>query len=205
MTERRDHCVVRVSLAALAAWLVFPAAVLAQVMPAPSMQPASSWTVRASAGPATSGADGSQGGPQLQLAVERALSQKWSVRIESRTLWTPYDPAANPAAVTSTTQLGFGAAMIKIVRPSPLTHAYVGGGAAYLVTSFHPTSPSHDHALGLLGIVGVEFHPQSRRWNALIEVFLQGRPMPVELANGQTSLAQIGISFGVSLPVRKAG
>ena len=77
-------------------------------------------------------------------------------------------PAANPAPVTSTTQLEFGLAMVKIVKPSTLTHAYVGAGASVVVTSFGGIVAGRNKALGVLGVVGLEVHPESRRSGATV-------------------------------------
>ena len=164
------------------------------------LRPTAPWTFKVSAGVANTAADGSLGGPLLQLGIERTLNDEWSLRIQNRTFRTNYDPAANPP-VTSTTQVEFGGAFVRVVQPSALIHAYLGGGASFQVMSFTGVDAPHDKALSIMGIAGFELHPESRRWGAFIEVFVQGRKMPAELENGRVSVGQAGISFGASIPI----
>ena len=191
-------------MTAIVATMWSPTVVCAQTQVSSSsseMRPTAPWTFKASAGPATSGADGAHPGSFLQLAIERTINDEWAVRIQNRTLRMNYDLGENPAPVTSTTQLEFGVAMVRTTGPAALIHSFIGAGASFLVTSFGGVDAPHDKALAVLGLAGFELHPESRRWGAFVEVFVQGRQMPAELANGRVFVAQAGISFGASIPI----
>jgi hypothetical protein len=191
-------------LTAIAACGLSPAAASAQSRSGSAMQPASRWTLRLSAGRAVAGPDESRAGPQVHVAIERTLTDKWDVRVQSRILRIGYDPATN-RGVTSTAQFEFGLALVKMIErsESALSHVYVGGGASFLSSTFGGIVAPRNNALGVLGLVGLEFHPTSRRWGAFTEVSWQVRSTPPEISHGILIMNQIGIAFGASIPIHR--
>jgi hypothetical protein len=169
-----------------------------------ALQPASPWTFRGAAGIAGDGVEASSAGPHVSFAVERTVSDRWSVRLENRVNRTHYDPSAIPAPVTSATQLDIGGAMVRILDGSSLGHVYAGFGASFLLMSFTGIEAPRNKAVGVHVMAGLEVHPASRRWGAFAEMFIQGRSRPPEFSDGYLWLAQIGIGFGVTLPIARA-
>jgi len=172
--------------------------------PPSDMAPTAPWVFRGAFGGSIPDILGAHLARLITISVERTINQRYGVRIQTQSETGSYDPAANGLGVTSSHQFGLGVALIKTVQPIALAHTYVGIGAEFLLMRFKGISPPEvDRNRGYFGLVGLEFHPASRRWGAFLEVSLQLRGKTVRFASNDVFTGHISGSFGVTVPLSR--